>query len=96
MWQVLRVQLKQILTKKPILPLELCEYGPRKLLNMDLFEVGKKDFLTTTCKLSGLILGESLANKSYKITTDSGQELVRNGSHVRHSERETADLEQRS
>ena len=31
---------------------------------MDLFQIGTKDFLTTTCKLSGLILGEQLANKS--------------------------------
>ena len=62
---------------------------------MDLLEVSKKDFFTTTGQLSGLILGENLANKSYKITTNSGQELVRN-SHVRHSEREAADPEQRS
>ena len=26
------------ISQKPILPLELCEYGPRELLNMDLFE----------------------------------------------------------
>ena len=31
---------------------------------MDLFETNKKDFLTGTDKLSGLILGEKLKNKS--------------------------------
>ena len=50
--------------QKPALPLELCEYGPGELLNLDLFEVNKKDYITTTCKLSGLILGEKLPNKS--------------------------------
>ena len=61
--------------QKPILPLELCEYGPGKFLNMDLFEIGKKDFLTTTCKLSGLILGEKLANKSAEETCKKVESL---------------------
>ena len=47
---------------------------------MDLFEVGKKDFLTTTCKLSGLILGENLANKSAEETCKKVESLfLRNG-----------------
>ena len=31
---------------------------------MDLFEISKKDYLTVTDKLSGLILGKKLQNKS--------------------------------
>ena len=52
--------------QKPTLPLELCEYGPGELLNLDLSEVNKKDYISTTCKLSGLILGEKLPNKVQK------------------------------
>merc|ERR1711954_371449 len=38
--------------QKSILPIELCNYGPGKLLSLDLFEVNKKDYITITCKLS--------------------------------------------
>ena len=54
--------------QKPILPLELLDYGPGELLSCDLFEIDKKDFLTVTCKLSGQILGEKLKNKSAEET----------------------------
>merc|ERR1711954_427781 len=54
--------------QKPILPLELLDYGPGELLSCDLFEIDKKDFLTVTCKLSGQILGEKLKNKYAKET----------------------------
>ena len=66
--------------QKPTLPLEPCEYGPGELLNLDLFEVNKKDFITTTCKLSGLILGEKLPNKSAEETCKTVEGLfLRNG-----------------
>merc|ERR1711954_235367 len=54
--------------QKPILPLELLDYGPGELLSCDLFEINKKDFITITCKLSGQILGEKLPNKSAEET----------------------------
>ena len=63
-----------------MLPLELCEYGPGELLNMNLYELDKKDFLTTTCKLSGLILGKNVANKSAEETCKKVESLfLRNG-----------------
>ena len=42
--------------QKPILPLELLDYGPGELLSCNIFEINKRDFLTVTCKLSGQIL----------------------------------------
>ena len=31
-----------------MLPIELCEYSPGEFLNIYLFQIGTKDFLTTT------------------------------------------------
>ena len=42
------------------------------------------------------IKAEDSSTKSYKVRSDSGQELIRNGSHIRHSEREAAVPEQSS
>ena len=52
----------------PVLPIELCEYSPGEYMNMDLFKISKKDYLTITDKLSDLILGEKLKNKNAKET----------------------------
>ena len=52
------------LQQNSILPIELCKYSPGEYLNMDLFQIGTKDYLTTIDKLSGLILGEQLQNIS--------------------------------
>ena len=66
--------------QKPILPLELCDYGPGELLSLDLFKINKKDFITITCKLLGQILGEKLANKSAEETCRVLENLfLRNG-----------------
>ena len=60
--------------------MELCYYAPGKLLNLDLFEVNKKDYISTPCKLSGLILGEKLPNKSAEETCKVVEGLfLRNG-----------------
>ena len=49
-------------------------------MNLDLFEVNKKDYITTTCKLSGQILGEKLPNKSADETCKVVEGLfLRNG-----------------
>ena len=34
--------------QNPILPIKLCNFGPGKLLSLDLFEVNKKDYITIT------------------------------------------------
>ena len=72
--------------------------------NHDVFKAGDRVCLQDPTIGRGNILGtvskEMTANngstRSYEISTDIGQELVRNGSHIRHSEREPADPEQRS
>merc|ERR1711954_114905 len=66
--------------QKPILPLELCDYRPGELLSADLFKVNKRDYITITCKLSGQIPGEKLANKSAEETCRIMENLfLRNG-----------------
>ena len=47
-------------------------------------------------KVKNKITADDGSSRSYKIRTDSGQELIRNGSHVRHSEREAGVPEQSS
>ena len=42
------------------------------------------------------LTANDVSTRSYEIRTDIGQELVRNGSHIRHLEREIADPQQRS
>ena len=72
--------------------------------NHDVFKSGDRvclqDPATRRWNILGTVLKELIANdgstRSSEKTTDLGQELVRNGSHVRHSEREAADPEQRS
>ena len=72
--------------------------------NPDVFKSGDRvclqDPTTRRWDILGTVLKELIANdgssRSYEINTDIGRELVRNGSHIRHSEREPADPEQGS
>ena len=76
----------------------------RGQFNHDFFKSGDRvciqDPATRRWNILGTVLKKVKADdgstRSYEITTDIGQELVRNGTHVRHSEREPADPEQRS
>ena len=45
-----------------------CFFGPGEYLTSDLFELDKKDYITVTDRLSGLILSERLKGKSTKET----------------------------
>ena len=54
---------------KPILPVDLLEYSPGEYLTSDLFEIEKKIFITVTDRLSGLILGDRVEDKSAAETT---------------------------
>ena len=69
--------------------------------NRDVFKswdrVRLQDPLTRKSDILGTISKELAANdgsiQSYEVNTDKGQDLVRNGSHVRHSESEPAEPE---
>ena len=71
--------------------------------NRDVFKSGDRvclqDPTTRRWNILGTVSKELIANdgstQSYEISMDKWQELVRNGSHIRHSEREPADPEQR-
>ena len=72
--------------------------------NHDSFKVGDRVRVQDPSSRRWSILGE-ITNKitaddgsfkSYEIRSDPGQELIRNGSHIRHSEREAAVPEQSS
>ena len=72
--------------------------------NHDVFKVGDRARVQDPAarmwsilgRVSNKITADDGSSRSYKIETDSGQELIRNGSHVRHSEREAAVPEQSS
>ena len=52
----------------PILPLDLQFFGPGDYWTSDLYEVDKKDYITVTDRISGLIISEQIKNKSSKET----------------------------
>ena len=52
----------------PVLPLDLQFFGPGEYWTSDLFETNKKDFITVTDRISGLILSEQIKNKTAKET----------------------------
>ena len=78
--------------------------GRRGHLNHDVFKVKDRgrvqDPATRRWNILGMVSNEITADdgssRSYKITMGSGQELIRNGSNVRHSEIEAAVPEQSS
>ena len=60
---------------KPVLPVDLLEYSPGKYLTSDLFELDKKTYITVTDRLSGLILGYRLKDKSAEETTKAMEDI---------------------
>ena len=54
---------------KPVLPVDLLEYSPGEYMTSNIFEIEKKIFITVTDRLSGLILGDRLKDKSAAETT---------------------------
>ena len=71
----------------------------RGYYNRDVFKQGLQDPTSRRWNILGTISNELCANdgsvQSYKIKTDQGLELVRNGNHIRHSGIQPADLEQK-